>query len=127
MELKAKKQLTQERAALFHAEPLERHRGGELGGVGGGQPFMEFLPIMINRAGVLIASEVIRGMPELSCNPVSSHLRRRSPSLIHCCLLFASLRTNEEAVIDRRGQGGLCSASSYRRSLARADTGRFLS
>lgn len=87
---------------------------------------MEFLPIMINRAGVLIASEVIRGMPELSCNPVSSPLRRRSPSLIHCSLLLAGLPANEEAVIDRRGQGGLCSTSSYRRSAAPADTGRFL-
>lgn len=38
-----------------------------------GQPFMEFLPIMINKVGVVIALEVISGMLELSCNPVSLH------------------------------------------------------
>lgn len=70
---------------------------------------MEVLPIMINRTGVLIASEVIRGMPELSCNPVSSHLRRRSSSLIHCSLLLVIFRANEEAVIDPCAQGRLCS------------------
>lgn len=34
--------------------------------VSGGQSFMEFLPIMINKVGVVIALEVISGMLELS-------------------------------------------------------------
>lgn len=40
-----------------------------------GQPFMEFLPIMINKVGVVIALEVISGMQELSSYPVLLHLR----------------------------------------------------
>lgn len=75
---------------------------------------------MINRAGVVIASEVIRGMPELSCNPVSLHLRLRFPSLIHCSRLLVIPGANEEAVIDPRGQRPLCSAGSYQRGLASA-------
>lgn len=43
----------------------------ELMQVSRGQPFMEFLSIMINKLGAVIAQEVIRGMQELSCNPVS--------------------------------------------------------
>lgn len=35
---------------------------------------MEFLSIMINKLGAVIALEVIRGMQELSFNPVSLHL-----------------------------------------------------
>lgn len=46
----------------------------ELMQVSRGQPFMEFLSIMINKLGAVIAWEVIRGMQELSCNPVSLHL-----------------------------------------------------
>ena len=46
----------------------------ELTRVSAGQPFMEFLPIMINKVGVLIALEVISGMPELSCNPLPLRL-----------------------------------------------------
>lgn len=92
------------------------HKDGELAGVTGGQRFMEFLPVMINRAGLVIASEVIRGMPELSCNPVSLHLRLHFPSLIHCSLLLVIPGANEEAVIDLRGQRPLCSAGSYQRS-----------
>lgn len=46
----------------------------ELTQVSVGQPFMEFLPIMINKVGVVIAVEVISGMPELSCNPLPLHL-----------------------------------------------------
>lgn len=46
----------------------------ELTGVSEGQPFMEFLSIMINKVGLVIASEVISGMLQLSCNPVSLHL-----------------------------------------------------
>lgn len=38
----------------------------ELTQVSVGQPFMEFLPIMINKVGVVIALEVISGMLELS-------------------------------------------------------------
>lgn len=38
----------------------------ELTQVSVGQPFMEFLPIMINKVGVVIALEVICGMPVLS-------------------------------------------------------------
>lgn len=38
----------------------------ELTEVSGGQPFMEFLPIMINKGGVVIALEVFSGMLELS-------------------------------------------------------------
>lgn len=94
---------------------LWSYKDGELAGVTGGQRFIEFLPVMINRAGVVIASEVIRGMPELSCNPVSLHLRLRFPSLIHCSLLLVIPGANEEAVIDLRGQRPLCSAGSYQR------------
>lgn len=90
------------------------HTEGELTGVTGGQRLIEFLPVMIHRAGVVIASEVIRGMPELSCNPVSLHLRLRFPSLIHCPLLLVIPGANEEAVIDPRGQRPLCSARPYR-------------
>lgn len=43
----------------------------ELTQVSVGQPFMEFLSIMINKLGAVIAWEVIRGMLELSSNPVS--------------------------------------------------------
>lgn len=88
-------------------------RGGELTGVAGGRRSIEFLPVMINRAGAVIAPEVIRGMPELSCNPVSSHLRLRSPSVIHCSPALVIPGANEEAVIDPRGQRPLCSAGSY--------------
>lgn len=69
---------------------------------------MEFLPIMINRAGVLIASEVIRGIPELSCNPVSSHFLLPFP-LFSCSWSFC--------VIDPSGQGRL-----FFRSLRRFRT-----
>lgn len=94
------------------------HKDSELTGVTRGQRFIEFLPVMINRAGVVIASEVIRGMPELSCNPVSLHLRLRFPSLIHCSLRLVIPGANEEPVIDLRGQRPLCSTGSYQRSLA---------
>lgn len=44
-----------------------------------GQAFMEFLPIMINKVGVVAAVEVISGMLELSrycmCNLGSLHMR----------------------------------------------------
>lgn len=103
-----------QRAVLFLLEALESG-GGELTGVTGGQRFIELPPVMINRAGVVIASEVIRGMPELSRNPVSLHLRL--PSLIHCPLLLVIPGANEEAVIDLRGQRPLCSAGSYQRKL----------
>lgn len=53
----------------------------ELTQVNVGQPFMEFLPIMINKVGVVIALEVISGMLELSCNPVSLHPSLRFPFL----------------------------------------------
>lgn len=57
----------------------------ELTGVSEGQPFMEFLSIMINKLGLVIASEVISGMLELSCNPASSHL---SPRFLFLKALF---------------------------------------
>lgn len=114
---------TRQHAALFRMEPLgitAHHKDSELTGVTGGQHVIEFLPVMINRAGVVIASEVIRGMPELSCNPVSLHLRLRFPSLIHCSPLLVIPRANEEAVIDPYGQRSLCSAGSYQRGPARS-------
>lgn len=40
--------------------------GGELTQVSTGQPFMEFLPIMINKVGVFTVLEAIGGMLELS-------------------------------------------------------------
>ncbi len=46
----------------------------ELTQVSVGQPFMEFLPIMINKVGVVIALEVISGMLELSSNLWSSFI-----------------------------------------------------
>lgn len=102
----ASKQLTLERAACFLWNLWNTTETVSSAGPPR-STLMEFLPIMINRAGVLIASEVIRGMLELSCDPVSSHL---PPSLIHCSLLLVVLRANEEAVIDPCGQGRLCSA-----------------
>lgn len=45
---------------------------------------MEFLPIMINRAGVLIASEVIRGM-------LSSSIIAPSPAFSYLNPLFSSV------------------------------------
>lgn len=124
MWLKVGLAVAQQHAALFRMEPLgitARHKDSELTGVTGGQRVIEFLPVMINRAGVVIASEVIRGMPELSCNPVSLHLRLRFPSLIHCSPPLVIPRANEEAVIDPYGQRSLCSTGSYQRGPARAD------
>lgn len=41
---------------------------------------MEFLPIMINRAGVPVGSEAVGGIPERSRNPVPPSSVRSFPS-----------------------------------------------
>lgn len=63
---------------------------------------MEFLPIMINRAGVPVGSEAVGGIPERSRNPVPPSAVRSFPSAGRLALTRRPLSI-------RRGQGRLCS------------------